>query len=242
MGDRLITVTGNRDTVARAYATMSHKIAESNGMLPTITLRLAVSHTQAGAIIGRQGAKIKEIREATGANVQLEKDPLPGLGDRCCIVQGPADAVAGACSVIAGVLTSVPASSRSGLQGAAYNPSGAHAPPAMGGGMYNGYQGRMSGGMGGYASPSTHQTILSVPGELIGAIIGKGGSSINHIRSSSQANIKIGDGQPTDPQRTVTISGSMEACQMAAYLIQLKVAEEMNKLAAAQASAGAPPS
>ncbi len=32
-------------------------------MSPTLTLRLAVPHLQAGAIIGRQGSKIKEIRE-----------------------------------------------------------------------------------------------------------------------------------------------------------------------------------
>jgi len=36
-----------------------------------LTLRLAVPASQCGSIIGKQGAKVKEIRDLTGAVIQV---------------------------------------------------------------------------------------------------------------------------------------------------------------------------
>ena len=38
---------------------------------PPITLRLIVPASQCGSLIGKAGAKIKEIREVTGASIQV---------------------------------------------------------------------------------------------------------------------------------------------------------------------------
>ena len=41
-------------------------------------LNLLVPSSQCGAIIGKEGVKIKEIRETTGASIHVSSDPLPG--------------------------------------------------------------------------------------------------------------------------------------------------------------------
>ena len=58
---------------------------------------------------------------------------------------------------------------------------------------------------------------------MMGAVIGKGGASINEIRSMSGADIKIGDNEPGNPMRLVTVTGSPEQIQLAQYLIQIKM-------------------
>ena len=43
-----------------------------------LTLNLLVPASQCGAIIGKEGSKIKEIRETTGAAIHVSTEPLPG--------------------------------------------------------------------------------------------------------------------------------------------------------------------
>ena len=43
-----------------------------------LSLNLLVPASQCGAIIGKEGCKIKEIRDTTGANVHVSTEPLPG--------------------------------------------------------------------------------------------------------------------------------------------------------------------
>ena len=44
-----------------------------------LTLNLLVPASQCGAIIGKEGCKIKEIRENTGAAIHVSTEPLPGM-------------------------------------------------------------------------------------------------------------------------------------------------------------------
>ena len=44
-----------------------------------LTLNLLVPASQCGAIIGKEGSKIKEIRETTGAAIHVSTEPLPGM-------------------------------------------------------------------------------------------------------------------------------------------------------------------
>ena len=43
-----------------------------------LNLNLLVPSSQCGAIIGKEGSKIKEIRETTGAAIHVSGEPLPG--------------------------------------------------------------------------------------------------------------------------------------------------------------------
>lgn len=66
---------------------------------------------------------------------------------------------------------------------------------------------------------------MTVPNDLIGCIIGKGGTKIAEIRQISGAMIRISnceerEGGNTD--RTITISGNPEAVALAQYLINMR--------------------
>ena len=55
---------------------------------PLVTLKLIVPAGQCGSLIGRGGAKIKEIREMTGATIQVAPDVLPNSTERVVTISG----------------------------------------------------------------------------------------------------------------------------------------------------------
>lgn len=73
--------------------------------------------------------------------------------------------------------------------------------------------------------PTVTQQIL-VPKDMAGAIIGKGGTKINEIRTRSGAQVKIDDPQPGANERLVTITGTVQANQAALYMIYERLQEE----------------
>ena len=48
-----------------------------------LKIRIAVPAIQCGSIIGKAGAKVKEIRDLTGAQIQVSHEPLPNSSERC---------------------------------------------------------------------------------------------------------------------------------------------------------------
>lgn len=91
-----------------------------------------------------------------------------------------------------------------------------------------------SGGGGGGST----QTDLTVPNELIGCVIGRGGCKIQEIRTLSGAVIKISSAPHPDQsggdasvasakERSITITGSAESVSLAAYLIQARLSQEL---------------
>ena len=54
----------------------------------------------------------------------------------------------------------------------------------------------------------------------MGAIIGKGGSRLNHIRHESMANIRL-DSDMHSAERTITISGAAEEVENAKELLRM---------------------
>ncbi|PIO27465.1 hypothetical protein AB205_0166830 [Aquarana catesbeiana] len=69
---------------------MSNSTATSK---PPVTLRLVVPASQCGSLIGKGGSKIKEIRESTGAQVQVAGDMLPNSTERAVTISGTPDAI-----------------------------------------------------------------------------------------------------------------------------------------------------
>lgn len=73
------------------------------------------------------------------------------------------------------------------------------------------------------ATTQSHE--MTVPNDLIGCIIGKGGTKIAEIRQISGAMIRISnceerEGGNTD--RTITISGNPDSVALAQYLINMR--------------------
>jgi predicted PilT family ATPase len=62
---------------------------------------------------------------------------------------------------------------------------------------------------------------------MIGAIIGKGGSSISEIRKKSGTNIRVIDSEdPSQLERSVSITGTADGVKIAVRLIHQKIEQE----------------
>ncbi|KAM6129360.1 poly(rC)-binding protein 3 isoform 8-T8 [Pterocles gutturalis] len=100
--ERIVTITGPTDAIFKAFAMIAYKFEEdiNNSMSnstatskPPVTLRLVVPASQCGSLIGKGGSKIKEIRESTGAQVQVAGDMLPNSTERAVTISGTPDAI-----------------------------------------------------------------------------------------------------------------------------------------------------
>jgi predicted RNA-binding protein YlqC (UPF0109 family) len=111
--ERIVTVTGSTDAILKAYTMIGRKLEDdgsrgdrggattpsngaagaSGGAAGGVTLRLIIPASQCGSLIGKGGSKIKEIRELTGATVQVASEMLPNSTERSVTVSGSRDAV-----------------------------------------------------------------------------------------------------------------------------------------------------
>ncbi|KAG0244794.1 RNA binding protein, heterogenous nuclear RNP-K like protein [Actinomortierella wolfii] len=212
----------------------------------TSAIRLLISHNLMGTIIGRQGAKIKHIQDTSGARMVASKDMLPQSTERVVEIQGTVDAIRIAIYEIGKCLVE---DWERGVGTVLYNPS---APRATGAGA--GYtttaQGGSRTGASGYASRTGNGSDftrprpeafsnnaseirtqeISIPADMVGCIIGKGGSKISEIRRLSGSRISIAK-TPHDEtgERMFTIVGTMEANEKALYLLYGQLEVEKDK-------------
>jgi len=90
-----------------------------------------------------------------------------------------------------------------------------------GGNFNNGAGGNFGGAAGGNQGNSPQTTTqVTIPNDMAGAIIGKGGERIRGIRQKCGADIKFSDSDPGKKDRLITISGSQDQIQYAQYLMQ----------------------
>ncbi|KFO82389.1 Poly(rC)-binding protein 4, partial [Cuculus canorus] len=242
--ERITTITGSTDAVFRAVSMIAFKLEEdlagsdgaAAGRVP-VTLRLVIPASQCGSLIGKAGAKIREIRESTGAQVQVAGDLLPNSTERAVTVSGVPDTIIQCVRQICAVILESP-------------PKGATIPyhPGLslgtillsanqGFSMQGQYSGlspaevtklqQLSGHTLPFASlghappmvPVAPSSPQSLPLQLIGCIIGRHGSKISEIRQMSGAHIKIGNQTEGSSERHITITGSPVSITLAQYLI-----------------------
>lgn len=108
-----------------------------------------------------------------------------------------------------------------GMQGGAPNGLGGGSNSGMGGPPMGGNNQGNQGNMG----ASKISTQVTIPKDLAGAIIGKGGARIKKIRSDSGAGITIDEPLTGSNDRIITITGLPSQIQMAQYLLQQSVHE-----------------
>ncbi|KAL1021568.1 hypothetical protein UPYG_G00014930 [Umbra pygmaea] len=115
--ERIITITGSTECVFRAFTMITYKLEEdlttlvANGTIsskPPVTLRLVIPASQCGSLIGKGGAKIKEIRESTGAQIQVAGDLLPNSTERGVTISGSQDSVIQCVKLICTVILESP--------------------------------------------------------------------------------------------------------------------------------------
>nr|CAD7589431.1 unnamed protein product [Timema genevievae] len=105
--ERIVTVTGPTNSIFKAFTLICKKFEEwcsqfqemqgapnNSGIpRPPITLRLIVPASQCGSLIGKGGSKIKEIREVTGASIQVASEMLPNSTERAVTISGTSEAI-----------------------------------------------------------------------------------------------------------------------------------------------------
>ncbi|CAH0407298.1 unnamed protein product [Chilo suppressalis] len=280
--ERIVTVTGNTSAIFKAFTLICKKFEEwcsqfneggGGGSRAPITLRLIVPASQCGSLIGKGGSKIKEIRDVTGANIQVASEMLPNSTERAVTISGTCDAITQCIYHICCVMlesppkgATIPYRPKPNVAGPvilaggqAYTIQGNYAVPAqdMGGLAKSPLAGLAALGLGSLGpantgglnpaaalaalagsqlrtsnqsrnQPASNQQSheMTVPNELIGCIIGKGGTKIAEIRQISGAMIRISnceerEGGSTD--RTITISGNPDSVALAQYLINMSV-------------------
>ncbi|XP_053323411.1 poly(rC)-binding protein 3-like isoform X2 [Spea bombifrons] len=268
--ERIVTITGPTDAIFKAFSMIALKFEEdinasmTNSTVtskPPVTLRLVVPASQCGSLIGKGGSKIKEIRESTGAQVQVAGDMLPNSTERAVTISGTPDAIIQCVKQICVVMLESPP------KGATipYRPKPASGPLIFAGGQAFAIQGQYAiphpdltklhqlamqhtpftplgqttpgfPGLDATSPTSSHE--LTIPNDLIGCIIGRQGSKINEIRQMSGAQIKIANASEGNGERQVTITGSPANISLAQYLINASL--EMAKLSTQTASVTTP--
>lgn len=98
--DRVLSVSGELEEVAQAYGEVSKLLLTTPLADPThmpnnafTSLRLLVSHNLMGSVIGRQGLKIKQIQDLSGARMVASKEMLPQSTERVVEIQGSVESI-----------------------------------------------------------------------------------------------------------------------------------------------------
>uniref|UniRef100_A0A3Q1HQK6 Poly(rC) binding protein 3 n=1 Tax=Acanthochromis polyacanthus TaxID=80966 RepID=A0A3Q1HQK6_9TELE len=263
--ERIVTITGPTDTIFKAFAMIAYKFEEDiiNSMSnspatskPPVTLRLVVPASQCGSLIGKGGSKIKEMRESTGAQVQVAGDMLPNSTERAVTISGTPEAIIQCVKQICVVMLESPP------KGATipYRPKPASTPVIFSGGQVSAELAYTIQGQyaiphpdqltklhqlamqqtpftplgqttpafpGLDASPPASTHELTIPNDLIGCIIGRQGTKINEIRQMSGAQIKIANAMEGSSERQITITGTPANISLAQYLINARLTSEV---------------
>lgn len=97
--DRVISIKGSAENVARAFGLITRTILEepedepASIMSKLYTMKLLVPHPMVGYIIGKSGSKFREIEENSAAKLKAAEQPLPYSTDRVLSVTGVGDAI-----------------------------------------------------------------------------------------------------------------------------------------------------
>ncbi|KAI9320690.1 hypothetical protein BX666DRAFT_1875303 [Dichotomocladium elegans] len=281
--DRVLTIAGSVEGVAKAYAFVAQTLLENPGnagsppaspVVPggvpnnsnssgSITLRLLISHNLMGTVIGRQGAKIKHIQDTSGVHMTASKSLLPQSTERVVEVRGTVYAISIAIQEIGQCLLEDKERAHGTIL---YNPTKASKTQQQQSQLPSQQQQQQlhqsspshrrnssitrTGNGSDFAAPSSNDLSnnnqagrrlslsnnpnirtqnISIPSDMVGCIIGKGGAKISEIRKLSGSRISIAK-MPHDEsgERMFTIQGTPEANERALYLLygQLEVEKE----------------
>lgn len=201
-----------------------------------------------GTIIGRGGLKIKAIQDASSARMIASKDMLPQSTERVVEVQGSAESIASAIEQIGKCLLE---DWERGQGTVLYHPGPSTDGASAGRRSTNGYpSGNFNGSRraneerargGGSPPPTPPQSQppsspelrtqhISIPSDMVGCIIGRGGTKITEIRRLSNSKISIAKGPHDETgDRMFTIVGTPEANEKALFLLYNQLESEKER-------------
>ncbi|KII93565.1 hypothetical protein PLICRDRAFT_26729 [Plicaturopsis crispa FD-325 SS-3] len=256
--ERVLTVSGAVEGVAKAYTLIIQQLVGTGSSSPVslsatpsshTSIRLLISHNLMGTIIGRNGLKIKAIQDGSGARMVASKDMLPQSTERIVEIQGAPEAIGRAIEEIGKCLLE---DWERGLGTVLFHPGTGDDRSGGRRGSSNGYSGGYSGGRrsNGDAqrrSPPSSPTLatsptspqaptnlrtqnISIPSDMVGCIIGRGGTKITEIRRLSGSKISIAKAPHDETgERMFTIVGTPEANEKALFLLYNQLESEKER-------------
>jgi len=238
VGERTARLTGTVEQVCTAIRMIIDTVAKE---LPAVTF--LAEYRNLGALIGKQGVNIKQLREESGAKIFITKECIGNSTQKEVQISGNYEAVMQAVETVVCYLAEGKTATRipyvpGEVKGFPTGQMMASFPSNLGGGRLNQMLGvtggqsisprRMPQAMGFDpqgtigASVCRIETTMWVPKEVIGQIIGRGGSNIKAVRMQSTAHVYVDAGEDGDesPERKITIKGKRQAIEVACGMIE----------------------
>ncbi|KAJ7070952.1 hypothetical protein C8F01DRAFT_1046703 [Mycena amicta] len=239
--ERVLTVTGPVEGVAKAYSLIISQLVATTPSSPVLSapasihtsIRLLISHNLMGTVIGRNGLKIKAIQDASGTRMVASKDMLPQSTERIVEVQGSPEAIGHAIEEIGKCLLE---DWERGLGTVLFH-------PGTGGDDRSTNRRATNGRTASISSPPMPQSPalspppanlrtqnISIPSDMVGCIIGRSGTKITEIRRLSGSKISIAKAPHDETgERMFTIIGTPEANEKALFLLYNQLESEKER-------------
>ncbi|KAF8507183.1 hypothetical protein F5888DRAFT_1630221 [Russula emetica] len=246
--ERVLSISGAVESVAKAYALIIAQLVDANPSSPTVStsssahtsMRLLISHNLMGTIIGRGGLKIKAIQDGSGARMVASKEILPQSTERVVDVQGSPESIGRAIEEIGRCLLE---DWERGLGTVLYDPGVAdeRSSGRRSHGYQSNYNGKRANGDSNARAPSPPSPTagnpanlrtqnISIPSDMVGCIIGRGGTKITEIRRLSGSKISIAKAPHDETgERMFTIVGTPEANEKALFLLYNQLESEKER-------------
>ncbi|RXW24751.1 hypothetical protein EST38_g1108 [Candolleomyces aberdarensis] len=243
--ERVLTVTGSVEAVAKAYSLIIEQLVNSNLNNPPVStpnvhtsIRLLISHDLTEL-------KIKDIQDGSGARIAASEETLPQSTERIVEVQGSPESIGRAIEEIGQCLLE---DWEKGLETVLYHPRPQHERHNRrgdGGSSYTGNSGagrqtknrtRSKRGSSNSGQPAPTTQNISIPSDMVGCIIGRSGTKITEIRRLSGSKISIAKAPHDDTgERMFTIFGTPEANEKALFLLYNQLESEKERRASREA-------
>lgn len=93
-GNKICQFTGTQEEISKAIAMVKELIDNIGGGAGQEEVRLIVPAARTGSVIGRGGENIRQLKQQSGCNIELDKNFQNENDERCFIIRGSADKVA----------------------------------------------------------------------------------------------------------------------------------------------------
>jgi len=168
------------------------------------TIKLLLPNSLSGSLIGTGGSTIRKFIELTSCHILLSDHGVnyPGTEDRIVTLSGTEKQLFDGVRFIWDMLAFARKATEDGFKSLEWDPSakGSHS-----------------------ANPnSAIQCRFVVPDHIIGSIIGKNGSKLNDLKTTTGANIYINgkdDESAITKERIITVNGDVHQCKKVSYML-----------------------
>jgi len=248
MPHRLCTLTGSAEAISIARSMIDAIIANEGNRGPRGMgggnmggggdggggggFEMMVPGHLVARIIGKGGEVIKALQEETGAKIVIIQDSKEFADEKLLKITGPPDRVEFAKGRVEQVIAEEQ-EKMGGFRGGRGGGRGGGFRGGRGGpGGFRGGRGGGGGGGGGWPSAGGGYQdngyditeMMSVPGNKVGLVMGKGGETIRNICSESGAHCQVDKDAPEGArEKNIVIKGSPEAVERAKQMIGEKV-------------------